>query len=84
VHGVGGIIGALLTGVFAFGPLYGGAGGSAHQVLVQCYAIGATLIWSGGMSFILLKIIDITIGLRITKDEEVEGMDITLHGEQIV
>ncbi len=84
VHGIGGIIGALLTGVFAFGPLYGGTGGSLHQLLIQCYGVGATLIWSGGMSFVLLKIIDITIGLRITKDEEVEGMDITLHGEQIV
>ncbi|WP_284944263.1 ammonium transporter [Acidisoma cladoniae] len=84
VHGIGGIIGALLTGVFAFGPLYGGAGGSAHQLLIQCYGVGATLIWSGVMSFIILKIIDITIGLRITRDEEVEGMDITLHGEQIV
>lgn len=84
VHGIGGIIGALLTGVFAFGPLYGGAGGSAHQLLIQCAGVGATLVWSGGMSFVLLKIIDMTIGLRITRDEEVEGMDITLHGEQIV
>jgi Amt family ammonium transporter len=84
VHGIGGIIGALLTGVFAFGPLYGGAGGSAHQLLIQCAGVGATLAWSGGMSFVLLKIIDMTIGLRITRDEEVEGMDITLHGEQIV
>ncbi len=84
VHGIGGIIGALLTGVFAFGPLYGGSGGSAHQLLIQCYGVVATLIWSGGISFILLKIIDLTIGLRITRDEEIEGMDITLHGEQIV
>jgi len=84
VHGIGGIIGALLTGVFAFGPLYGGAGGSAHQLLIQCAGVGATLVWSGGMSFVLLKIIDMTVGLRITRDEEVEGMDITLHGEQIV
>ncbi|MCB8874864.1 ammonium transporter [Acidisoma silvae] len=84
VHGIGGIVGALLTGVFAFGPLYGGSGGSAKQLLIQCYGVGATLIWSGGISFVLLKIIDLTIGLRITRDEEVEGMDITLHGEQIV
>jgi Amt family ammonium transporter len=84
VHGIGGIVGALLTGVFAFGPLYGGSGGSAHQLLIQCYGVLATLVWSGGISFVLLKIIDLTIGLRITRDEEVEGMDITLHGEQIV
>ena len=84
VHGIGGIVGALLTGVFAFGPLYGGSGGSAHQLLIQCAGVGATLVWSGGISFLLLKIIDLTVGLRITRDEEVEGMDITLHGEQIV
>jgi Amt family ammonium transporter len=84
VHGIGGIVGALLTGVFAFGPLYGGSGGSAHQLLIQCAGVGATLVWSGGISFVLLKIIDLTVGLRITRDEEVEGMDITLHGEQIV
>jgi Amt family ammonium transporter len=84
VHGIGGIVGALLTGVFAFGPLYGGSGGSAHQLLIQSYGVLATLGWSGGISFVLLKIIDLTIGLRITRDEEVEGMDITLHGEQIV
>ncbi|GAB0115229.1 ammonium transporter [Acidisoma sp. C75] len=84
VHGIGGIIGALLTGVFAFGPLYGGTGGSFHQLLIQCVGVLATLVWSGGMSFVILKIIDMTMGLRITRDEEVEGMDITLHGEQIV
>ena len=84
VHGIGGIIGALLTGVFAFGPLYGGAGGSLHQLGIQCVGVLATLIWSGGMSLVILKIIDMTIGLRITRDEEIEGMDITLHGEQVI
>lgn len=84
VHGIGGIIGALLTGVFAFGPLYGGTGGSLHQLGIQCVGVLATLIWSGGMSLVILKIIDMTIGLRITRDEEIEGMDITLHGEQVI
>jgi Amt family ammonium transporter len=84
VHGIGGIIGALLTGVFAFGPLYGGSGGSLHQLMIQCEGVGATLIWSGVLSFVILKIIDMTIGLRVSQDDEVEGLDITMHGEQIV
>jgi Amt family ammonium transporter len=84
VHGIGGIIGALLTGVFAFGPLYGGSGGSLHQLMIQCEGVGATLVWSGVLSFVILKIIDLTIGLRVTRDDEVEGLDITMHGEQIV
>ncbi len=84
VHGVGGIIGALLTGVFAFGPLSGNANvGGAAQLVTQIYAVAATLIWSGVISFILLKLIDMAIGLRVTEEEEREGLDIVLHGEQI-
>ncbi len=89
VHGVGGIVGALLTGVFAFGPLSAtasnptGTVGSAHQVLLQFYAVMATLVYSGLMSIVLLKIIDWTIGLRVNRDEEVEGLDVVLHGERL-
>jgi Amt family ammonium transporter len=83
VHGVGGIVGALLTGVFAYGPLYGGSGGSLHQLGVQAVAVCVTLIWSGGISFILLKAIDIAIGLRVTREEEMEGLDLVLHGERL-
>ncbi len=89
VHGVGGIIGALLTGVFAFGPLSAtdaspaGTVGSFAQLIIQAKAVCATLIWSGLLSFVLLKIIDWTIGLRVTHDEETEGLDMTLHGERI-
>ena len=89
VHGVGGIIGALLTGVFAYGPLSatdaapGGTVGSFAQLVIQAKAVGVTLIWSGVLSFVLLKIIDLTIGLRVSGDYEVEGLDMTLHGERI-
>nr|WP_279313579.1 ammonium transporter [Acetobacter sp. AN02] len=89
VHGVGGIIGALLTGVFAYGPLSateanpGGTSGSLHQLLIQAEAVGVTIIWCGVMTFILLKIVDIAIGLRVTTEEEMEGLDVSLHGERI-
>ncbi len=89
VHGIGGIIGALLTGVFAYGPLSAtdaapaGTVGGIAQLIIQAKAVCVTLIWSGVLSFVLLKIIDWTIGLRVTQDEELEGLDMTLHGERI-
>ena len=89
VHGVGGIIGALLTGVFAYGPLSAtdaspsGTVGGIAQLIIQAKAVAVTLIWSGGISFVLLKLIDWTIGLRVTHDDEIEGLDMTLHGERI-
>ena len=89
VHGIGGIVGALLTGVFAYGPLSAteaspeGTVGGMAQLLKQAEAVGITLIWSGVVSFILLKVIDAVIGLRVTRDQEMEGLDIVLHGETI-
>ncbi len=84
VHGVGGMIGALLTGVFAYGPLSGGAHvGGLPQFLAQCLAVCVTLAWSGVVSLILLKLIDWTIGLRVSREEEREGLDVVLHGEQL-
>jgi Amt family ammonium transporter len=89
VHGVGGIIGALLTGVFSFGPLSAtdaspdGSPGGVPQLITQCWGVASTLIYSGIGSLILLKIIDVVIGLRVTADEEREGLDLVLHGEQI-
>jgi Amt family ammonium transporter len=89
VHGIGGIVGALLTGVFAYGPLSAtdaspaGTVGGLDQLLKQAEAVAITLIWSGVISFILLKIIDAVIGLRVTRDQEMEGLDIVLHGETI-
>jgi Amt family ammonium transporter len=93
VHGVCGIVGALLTGVFA-SPALGGTGifdyvanaASADysigaQVLVQLEAVVTTIIWSGVVSFIAFKLVDLVIGLRVTEEEEREGLDISSHGE---
>lgn len=79
VHGVGGIIGAVLTGVFALKDI-GGADGS---VILQLKGVVTTLIYSGLVSFVLLKIIDAVIGLRVTEEEEREGLDVVLHGEHV-
>jgi Amt family ammonium transporter len=79
VHGVGGIVGALLTGVFAVKDI-GGADGS---VLLQLKGVLTTVIYSGVISFVLLKIIDIVIGLRVAEEEEREGLDVVLHGEHV-
>jgi Amt family ammonium transporter len=86
IHGIGGITGAVLTGVFA-AEAYGGAAGllegNAGQVVTQIYGIAATVIWSAIASFVILKIIDATIGLRVDKETEAEGLDIGLHGEVV-
>ena len=79
VHCVGGIIGALLTGVFASKEIAGVEG----SVITQLWGVGTTLIYGGIMSFIILKLIDLTIGLRVSEDQEREGLDISLHGESI-
>ncbi len=89
VHCIGGIIGALLTGVFSYGPLSAteaspdGSPGGLHQLQLQAIGVATTLVYSGIVSFILLKIIDATIGLRVEREEEREGLDIVLHGEQV-
>ncbi len=84
VHGVGGIVGALLTGVFA-APGLGGTGGDdfdiASQLLVQAEGVVITIVWSSVVAFIAYKIVDMIIGLRVTEEEEREGLDITYHGE---
>ncbi|AOJ39167.1 ammonia channel protein [Burkholderia lata] len=79
VHGIGGILGALLTGVFAVKDI-GGADGS---LLLQAKGVLITLVYSGVLSFVLLKLIDLTIGLRVTEEEEREGLDVILHGEHV-
>ena len=87
VHAVGGIIGALLTGVFCATSLGGvGFGGDntsiPGQVSVQFIGIAATLIYSGVLCFVILKVVDVMVGLRVTEDEETEGLDITQHDER--
>ncbi len=84
VHGVGGCIGSLLTGVFAAEGL-GGLGlhgvSMVDQIGVQALAVLVTAVWSGLFSYLLLKLIDHLIGLRVSEDEEVQGLDIALHEE---
>jgi len=93
VHGVGGIVGALLTGVFNNQAL-GGPGQVSDwvtaavssvpvmdAVLIQAKAVLVTIVWSGIVSFIAYKIVDLTIGLRVSEEDEREGLDITAHGE---
>jgi ammonium transporter, Amt family len=79
VHGIGGMIGALLTGVFASKEISGVDG----SVLTQLWGVGATVIYGFTVSFILLKVIDLTMGLRVTEEQEREGLDISLHGERV-
>jgi Amt family ammonium transporter len=79
VHCVGGIIGALLTGAFASKEISGADG----SVITQLWGVGTTLIYGFVMSFIILKVIDLTMGLRVTEDQEREGLDISLHGESV-
>ena len=93
VHGVGGITGALLTGVFA-SPSLGGTGiydyvanavapeyDMMGQVMIQATAVVTTLVWSGVVAFISYKLVDMIIGLRVSEEEEREGLDISSHGE---
>jgi Amt family ammonium transporter len=88
VHGVGGTVGAILTGVLAVSAV-GGTGksglidGNPHQVIVQLYGVGCTIIYDAIVSLILLKLIDLTIGLRVDVDSEREGLDLNLHGEVV-
>ncbi|MHA1112935.1 MAG: ammonium transporter, partial [Alphaproteobacteria bacterium] len=86
VHGIGGIVGALLTGVFAVESIGGTPGlieGNAGQVLIQAEGILATVVWSAVASFIILKVVDLAIGLRVTEEQEREGLDLALHGESV-
>jgi Amt family ammonium transporter len=87
VHCVGGIVGAILTGVFAF-PSVGGVWSPtegatiASQVWIQTKGVLFTLVYTGVLSFILLKIVDMLVGLRVTQEQEEEGLDLSLHDER--
>jgi Amt family ammonium transporter len=87
IHAIGGIIGAILTGIFCAESL-GGAGfgdginSIGSQVKVQSLGVGATLLYTGIMSAIILKVIDGIMGLRVSDDEEMEGLDLALHNER--
>ncbi len=84
VHGVGGIVGALLTGVFA-APSLGGTGAEdfsiANQLFIQAEGVVITMVWSAVVAYIAYKVVDMLVGLRVSEEEEREGLDIASHGE---
>jgi Amt family ammonium transporter len=84
VHGVGGILGALLTGVFT-APSLGGTGKAdfsiASQLLIQAEGVLITIVWSAVVAYVAYKIVDAVVGLRVSEEDEREGLDITSHGE---
>ena len=85
VHGIGGIVGAILTGVFA-SESFGGLGlakeSIAEQVGVQVVSVAFTVVYSGLLSFVILKVVDVVVGLRVNNDDESQGLDLALHSEQ--
>jgi len=89
VHGIGGIVGALLTGVLSYGPLSAtdatpdGSPGGLAQLKLQAIGVASTVVYSGVMTLILLMVTKALVGLRVNEEEEREGLDIVLHGEQI-
>jgi Amt family ammonium transporter len=93
VHGVGGATGTILTGVFAtaamsMGPdtpngLPGLLDGNPNQVLIQIYGVAATLVWSAVMTFVVLKVVGAIVPLRVSPQSEIEGLDVTQHGEAL-
>jgi len=87
VHGVGGTVGALLTGVLAVSAVSEGHSGlidgNPGQVLIQLYGVVATIVYDAVVSLILLKLIDVVLGLRVDIDTEREGLDLAIHGEVV-
>jgi Amt family ammonium transporter len=86
VHGLGGMTGAILTGVFAVEAIGGKPGaieGNFGQILTQFYGVAVTVVWCGVVSFVLLKVIGMVIGLSADEDEQREGLDLNYHGERV-
>jgi Amt family ammonium transporter len=93
VHGIGGATGTILTGVFATAAvsmspetpagLPGLLEGNANQVLIQLQGVAVTLVWSAVMTFVLLKLIALVVPLRVSQQNEIEGLDVTQHGEAL-
>jgi Amt family ammonium transporter len=86
VHGIGGLTGTLLVGVFAVNAIGGTAGlmeGNGQQVLIQLYGVAVTLVWSAGITFVLLKLVGVFTPLRVSQQQELEGLDISQHGEAL-
>ena len=93
VHGVGGLTGTLLAGVLAVGALsatpempggiHGLLEGNPQQLLAQTYGVVVTLVWSGAVTFVILKVIGVLVPLRVKQEDEVMGLDVSLHGEAL-
>ncbi len=93
VHGIGGLTGTLLAGVFAVGALsaspempggvHGLLEGNPQQLVAQLYGVVVTLVWSGAVTFIILKVISVLVPLRVRHEDEVIGLDVSLHGEAL-
>jgi ammonium transporter, Amt family len=86
IHGVGGLLGTLMTGVFATASIGGASGlleGDWKLVLTQAYGVAVVFVWTGGATYVLLKMVDVLAGLRVSHEQEVEGLDITQHGEAL-
>ena len=86
VHGVGGLTGTLLCGVFATSAIGGTAGlidGHPQQLLIQLYGVAVTFIWSAGVTYALLKLVSVFVPLRVSREHEMEGLDISQHGEAL-
>ena len=93
VHGIGGLIGTIFAGVFAVGALSASAEmpggisglleGNPQQLLAQLYGIGVTLLWSGGMTFVILKVVGLMVPLRVRHEDEIMGLDVSQHGEAL-
>jgi len=86
IHGIGGLLGTLMTGIFATAAIGGTAGlieGNPGLLLTQAYGVAVVFAWTSGMTFVLLKVVDMLAGLRVSHEHEVEGLDITQHGEAL-
>ena len=84
VHGVGGTLGALATGVFAVAAIGGVSGaieGNFRQVAIQAVAVVATYLFAGVATFVIVKIVDALLGIRVPRSDEEMGLDLALHGE---
>lgn len=82
VHGIGGIIGALLTGLLASKAI-GGTAGGFDQLVIQAIGVGVSIAWCAAITFIILKVIDAVMGLRVDAQVEASGLDHALHGERV-
>ena len=86
IHGIGGLIGTLLAGVFATAAIGGTAGlleGEPRQLLIQLAGVAVTLVWTAGATLALLSLIGLFVPLRVGREQELEGLDITQHGEAL-